>query len=103
MLYLFSPFLSKGLRALSRNEWSKLIVIMLVAWCILPTLLSLSNEKNDTEVFLFYNRFIWMVVLFTIGGFLRLYTPKSENPRLRAKHFALATLASFAILLIVIL
>lgn len=73
LLYLLSPFLAKGFRALGRAEAKRLIVIMLVVWCVIPTVAALGHEGNDAEAFLFFNRFLWMVVLFCIGGYVSVH------------------------------
>ena len=103
LLYLFSPFLSRGLRALSRKEMMQLIVVMVVVWCVLPTLMSLANDKNNTESFLFYNRFVWMVVLFAIGGFVRLHGGEMKAFGLRSYVYAFAAIALFALLVVFML
>ena len=71
LLYLFSPYINKLLNALSKEEHAKLIGLSLVLFAVIPTFAAVKN--GNTENFLYYNRFIWLVVLYFIAGFIRRY------------------------------
>lgn len=71
LLYLLSPFINKFLLSLPKKELEKLLVILLSVFCIIPTIYG--ALKNDTETLFYYNRFIWLLIVYMIGAYLRLY------------------------------
>ena len=70
-LYFLTPFINKGLKTLEKKEYIKLNLILLLAFSIWPTFIGIIH--NDTESFLFYNRFIWILSLYCIAGYIRIY------------------------------
>lgn len=73
LLYLFSPYINKLLLSLSRKEFQKMLLICLVIFCIFPTIYG--ALKNDTETLFYYNRFIWLLIVYMVGAYIRLYPP----------------------------
>lgn len=73
LLYLFSPYINKLLHALSKKEFQKLLLTCLIVFSAYPTVFG--ALKNDTETILYYNRLIWLVVVYMIGAYIRLYPP----------------------------
>lgn len=66
MVYILSPFLNKALLELNEVQYRRLIAIMMTFWCIIPFF---SLQENSG---LFWNQFIWFIVMYDIGGYLRL-------------------------------
>lgn len=73
LIYLFSPYINRLLLGLSRKELQKLLLICLVIFCIFPTVYG--ALKNDTETLFYYNRFIWLLIVYMLGAYIRLYPP----------------------------
>lgn len=73
LLYLFSPYINKLLLCLSRKEFQKMLLLCLAVFCIFPTVYG--ALKNDTETLFYYNRFIWLLIVYMIGAYIRLYPP----------------------------
>ena len=73
LIYLFSPYINKLLLSLSKKELQNLLTICLILFCIIPTFYG--GLKNDTETLLYYNRFIWLMIIYMIGAYIRLYPP----------------------------
>ena len=73
LIYLFSPCINKLLLCLSRKEFQKMLLIALSVFCIFPTVYG--ALKNDTETLFYYNRFIWLLIVYMIGAYIRLYPP----------------------------
>ena len=71
LLYIFSPYINRLMHALSREEHKQLIGILLLVFSVIPTVAAVKN--GNTEGFLYYNRFIWLVVLYIIAGYIRKY------------------------------
>ena len=64
LLYLFQPFIFIFVERLSTGQWNRFVMLSLIIWSIIPSFL------GNIEGQLFYNRFIWMVVIYIIGAFL---------------------------------
>ena len=55
---------------LTDNQMKRIVILMLIIWSIIPSF------TGHIEGRLYYNRFIWMVVIYFIGGCVKNY---SEN------------------------
>lgn len=73
LLYLFSPYINRLLLNLSQGEFGRMLLICLMVFCIFPTVYG--ALKNDTETLFYYNRFIWLLIVYMIGAYIRLYPP----------------------------
>lgn len=93
MLYLISPFLNKLINALDREEYKKLLIIILIPFCllsILPTEMSLDKTGG-------YG-IIWFVCLYFVAAYIRNYKTKFTKTR---NYFLLYIAFSIAILIAV--
>lgn len=70
ILYIFSPFINKMLNGFSQSTHLKLIIIMLVLWCIAPTFTGMSFWGNEITQF---------VMFYCIGAYLRKYPDNLIN------------------------
>lgn len=64
VLYLLSPYINKLLNTLNKNEYRRLLVLLLVCWCIIPTFLIESWQSNDL---------LWFIFLYALAGYFKLY------------------------------
>ncbi len=71
LMYIFSPYINKMIHALTKQEHEKLINAALLVYMLIPTIAAVQN--GNTESFLYYNRFIYMVVLYVIAAYIRMY------------------------------
>lgn len=65
MVYILSPYINKTLLSLSNVQFRRLILIIVFFWCIIPFF---SLQENNG---LFWNQFIWFVVMYVIGAYIR--------------------------------
>ena len=98
LVYCLSPFLNILINKMSQIEYKRLIIVVVLIWSIIPTFFGLFF--NDTETLLYYNRFIWLIIMYIIGGYNRLYSIKFFNNK---KNIYLTALISFVIMLLSIL
>lgn len=94
MLYLISPFLNKLINALNREEYKKLLIIILIPFCllsILPTEMSLDKTGG-------YG-IIWFVCLYFVAAYIRNYKTKFTKTR---NYFLLYIAFSVVILVAII-
>lgn len=73
LLYLFSPYINRLLLSLSQKEFRKMLLLCLAVFCIFPTVYGVL--KDDTETLFYYNRFIWLLIVYMAGAYIRLYPP----------------------------
>ena len=74
VLYILSPFINKIIKNMSQVDFKKALLVSLLIFCIIPTIFGF--VKNNPEAFEPYNRFIWLVILYSIGTYIRLYSIK---------------------------
>lgn len=79
LLYILSPFLNKFANSLDKNAYKKFLIIILVLWSFLPTVFGIFH--NTSEDLLYYNRFIWFIVLYFTAGYIHLYVLEIFNQR----------------------
>lgn len=64
VMFLLSPFLSKGLRALSQKQYITLLIIEMLMWSVLGIITFRGFQSNNL---------ISLIYFYTIGGYLKLY------------------------------
>ncbi len=79
LLYVFSPYLNMFLQSIKKSDYQKLLILLVLIWSIIPTIFGI--RLNDTEKLLYYNRFIWAVIIYFIGAYIRIYSIKFFNKR----------------------
>ncbi len=82
ILYLLSPYINRLINNISKREYQHLLLICIVIWSILPTILGIT--VNSTENFDFYCRMIWFIIMYLIGGYIKLYGIKFLEKRKNA-------------------
>ena len=71
LLYIMSPFLNIFINSMSKETHKKFLLIALFIWSIIPTVFGIIY--NDTEVLVYYNRFIWFIIMYLTASYIRLY------------------------------
>lgn len=75
VLYLIHPFLNMLLRKLDKSTYQKLLVMLIIIWCIIPTFTTSAYQSNSL---------LWFVTLYSVAGYVRLF---GLNPKFTAKHY----------------
>jgi surface polysaccharide O-acyltransferase-like enzyme len=73
LVYLLIPYIQKIINALSQKELRNLILIQLTIWSVYPTVLFGSAGFNNTEDMPYYSRFVWLVVMYLMGAYMKQY------------------------------
>ena len=89
IIYILSPYFNKLIINMSKKEFEKLLIIVVSIWSIIPTVFGLRN--NSSETILYYSRFIWMVVMYFMGAFIKLYDIKELNTKKKSIFVTLIT------------
>lgn len=94
LLYIFSPYINKLIHALTQRELKDFILISLLFFSIIPTFFTWFYFEENFECFFFYNRFIWLIVVYFIAAYIRLYGSifKINSQQVAVKYFVLTTI-----------
>lgn len=98
LVYLFSPILKKLISILSKKELTILLGLSLFIWSVWPTIFGLN--LNETEGYVFYNRFVWGVTMFLMGGYIRMFPLKIFD---KLKNLIILFLSSTGLIMLPIL
>lgn len=69
LIYILIPFINTFLNHLSKEQWQKFLGVMFLTWCVIPTIFGVF--QNTTEGMLYYNRFLWYIVMYCLGAYCR--------------------------------
>lgn len=96
-LMLFIPFINKYLNNISESDYRKLVFLIVFAACGLEFLANIMGS----DIFVINDGYsaIWLLCLYIIGGYIKLYDFKSKNFS-KKKCFILYLLFSFIPLLL---
>ncbi len=72
LVYILTPFLQKLISQTSKKEFEILICSQFLIWSAFPTIF-LTAVGRMTESMNFYNRYIWMILLYFVGAYIRIY------------------------------
>ena len=76
-VYLLHPFINILLNNLDKSAYRKLIIFLIVAWFIVPTLTNLAFQSNEL---------IMAVSIYCIGGYIKRF---GFNQRCRTRHYVM--------------
>ena len=80
------------IKGLSQKDYQKLLMIVLVIWSIVPTIFGYYTEGAENA--LFFSRMIWLIVVYLIGGYIRIYNIKFLD---RKRNASLGAIISFGV------
>ncbi len=74
IIYIFSTYINKLANNINQNEYKKLLILFIVLFSLFPTFLGIFD--GNIEGFEYYNRILWLLFLYLLGGYFRLYSSK---------------------------
>ncbi len=87
VLFLIHPYINKLLYALDIKQYNRLVIMLTVCWCIIPTFTNTNFQSNQLFEFIY---------LYIIAGYIRIY---ENNIKLKTQHcfalFGLFTLITY--------
>lgn len=95
ILSLLIPFINKAIDGIHRRRYRNILFVCLAVFSVLPTLVPFASE-----IFALGGgaNIVWFVVLYLIGGYLRLYNPLERVSCLKlGAWFAGLSFAAFAV------
>lgn len=75
VLYLIHPFLNVLLSKMEKNTYQSLLTMLIIIWCIIPTVSFSSFQSNSL---------LWFITLYCVAGYIRLF---DFNPKFTTKHY----------------
>ena len=101
MLLLIAPYLNILIQSMSSKQHKKLIAICVCLFSLVPTIKTMFWQNDFMERTGFYNRFIWLIVMYMIGAYIFKYGfPIIINKK---KAIELFVLSSFALMSFVLM
>lgn len=95
LLYILSPFLNKLIKNMNKGEFQKLLIVLLVVFCIFPSILPASFNLDNTAGY----GIIWFIVLYFIGAYIRLHFKINYNNRINLFIYFLISVINYIIFL----
>lgn len=97
LIYILSPFFNVLIHAMDRKTYRRFLASVLGLWCVIPTLMGLF--QNTTESMLYYNRMIWLAIMYFLGAYIYIYMRNDKKYEQKARKLAGRTvLASSAVM-----
>lgn len=82
VLFLIHPFLNKLLLNLEKRQYQQLLGLLFLIWCIIPTFTSFPLSSNE---------FCQFLLIYSIGGYIKLYGNRTRFKSRNYLHFWLIT------------
>lgn len=79
VLLLFLPYINKFLTSLDRKSYKRMLAVMCVCWCVIPTF---------TSQFMQGNNLLWFLFLYLFAAYVRLYDPFADVKKTKLFLFA---------------
>lgn len=90
IVYILSPFINKAINCFSKKDLRKLILILIILQCIIPTFLFINFE---------FSNIVWFTALYIIGAYFR----KFPEDLISIKNSIIIFLSSYSISFLIIL
>lgn len=71
IVYLLSPYFNVFAHAMDQRIYKKFLFTVLFLYSLMPTVFGVFF--NTTETLLYYNRLIWLIIMYFVGAYIRLY------------------------------
>lgn len=75
LLNIVAPFINRGVQGLSKQEYEKMLAVLLVIFCMIPSINVFGDRFGVQNGY----SFIWFVVLYLAGGYLRRWPVKKRS------------------------
>lgn len=75
VLYLLHPFINKLLNSISKAQYRKLLVLLVICWSVIPTVTNRSFQGSVLS---------WFITVYIIAGYIRLH---GLNPKFKTGHY----------------
>ena len=77
-LYCLMPFLNLFIKALSRKQFQRLLAVLAVFFCVIPTILHADSWLEDGGAY----GIVWFSFLYLIGAYIKLYNKDERKKKI---------------------
>lgn len=95
IIYALSPFLNRFIKRAGQKKLFELICVLLIINSVIPTVMGFLFKSSES--FDFYNRLIWLLIIYIFGAYIRLYGFNLLNS---LKGSAMLFVISYAVMLV---
>lgn len=85
LLYVLHPFINRLIKTLEQKNFRNLLFILGAVFCVWPNLFPFFETLDTGKGY----SFIWFVILYLTGAYLKLYPPKKRKPAVWLAAYAL--------------
>lgn len=100
LIYILTPYLKTFVLNIKDKSLRKMLEIQIFLWSIFPTLRVLWLNDYNTEDMPYYNRYIWCLIIYLLGAYIKLYGIPIINS-LKKSLISLMTLITLLLLFII--
>lgn len=75
VLFLIHPFINQIIVSLEKRQYQRLLILLLIIWCVVPTFTTYNLGSNELWQF---------VMIYAVGGYIKLY---GKTIKLKSCHF----------------
>lgn len=79
LVYILSPFFNLLIHTMDKKTYRKFLAVVLCLYSAIPTIFGIFF--NSTEGLLYYNRMIWLAIMYFVGAYIRLYVEVEGEKR----------------------
>lgn len=101
LVYILSPFFNLLIGAMDQKTYRRFLAVALGLFCVIPTFFGFFY--NTTESLLYYNRMIWLSIMYFLGAYIYIYMQKDEKQKENRRKYVTLTLCSAAVMAVSIL
>lgn len=79
LVYILSPFFNLLIHTMDKKTYRKFLAVVLCLYSAIPTIFGIFF--NSTEGLLYYNRMIWLAIMYFVGAYICLYVEVEGEKR----------------------
>lgn len=74
VIYLLSPYANLLIRNMNEKTFRRFLLALLALYSVAPTILGIANGDPEDEMWFFYNRMVWLFIIYFVGAYIRLHS-----------------------------
>lgn len=74
LVYILSPFYNMLINSFTKRIYQKFLLTNILLWSLIPTMFGIFY--NTSESVLYYNRFIWLTLMYFVGAYIKIFDIK---------------------------
>ena len=100
LVYILIPYLNILIHNMNQKTYKKFLATLLLLWSVIPTIFGVFYNSTEDDRILYYSRFIWLIIMYFVGAYIRLH---SINVFSKISNAIIGAIVIFGIMLMSIL